>query len=88
VDYHTVRTLVLCGVDSRVFVADCQWERLRENVERFRNLKENLRQYEPNLAELPYVIQLKKRDFATIPPVEYLEYLCTRRKHLEQEWRA
>ena len=41
--YNMTRKLVLRGVDGIVFVADSQWDRLRENVESFRNLEENLR---------------------------------------------
>ena len=43
--YNMTRKLVLRGVDGVVFVADSQWERLKENVESFRNLEENLREY-------------------------------------------
>ena len=78
--YNMTRKLVLRGVDGIVFVADSQWERLRENVESFRNLEENLREYEYNLDEIPYVIQYNKRDLPNIAPVEYLEYLFNRRR--------
>jgi signal recognition particle receptor subunit beta len=77
--YNMTRKLVLRGVDGIVFVADSQWERLRENVESFRNLEENLREYDYNLDEIPYVIQYNKRDLPNIAPVEYLEYLFNRR---------
>jgi len=43
--YNMTRKLVLRGVDGIVFVADSQWDRLRENVESFRNLEENLKEY-------------------------------------------
>ena len=42
--YNMTRKLVLRGADGMVFVADSQWDRLRENVESFRNLEENLRE--------------------------------------------
>ncbi|HLF49991.1 MAG TPA: ADP-ribosylation factor-like protein [Methylomirabilota bacterium] len=77
--YNMTRKLVLRGVDGIVFVADSQWERLRENVESFRNMEENLREYDYNLDEIPYVIQYNKRDLPNIAPVEYLEYLFNRR---------
>src|SRR3981081_1035997 len=35
--YNMTRKLVLRGADGMVFVADSQWDRLRENVESFRN---------------------------------------------------
>src|SRR5216683_2381014 len=62
-----------------VFVADSQWDRLPENVESFRNLEENLKEYGYNLDEIPYVIQYNKRDLPNVAPVEYLEYLLNRR---------
>src|SRR5262245_52508788 len=37
--YNMTRKLVLRGVDGIVFVADSQWDRLRDNVESFRNLE-------------------------------------------------
>ncbi len=79
VHYNMTRRLVLRGVDAVVFVADSQWERLKENVESFRNLEENLRQYQISLDELPYVIQYNKRDLPNVAPVEYLEYTLNRR---------
>ena len=60
--YNMTRKLVLRGADGMVFVADSQWDRLRENVESFRNLEENLREYNTSLDEMPYVIQYNKRD--------------------------
>src|SRR6266498_3628823 len=63
--YNMTRKLVLRGVDGIVFVADSQWE--------------NLREYDYNLDEIPYVIQYNKRDLPNIAPVEYLEYLFNRR---------
>src|SRR2546426_1583824 len=77
--YNMTRKLVLRGVDGVVFVADSQWDRLRENVESFRNLQENLKEYEYNLDELPYVIQYNKRDLPNVAPVEYLDFLLNRR---------
>jgi len=61
-----------------VFVADSQWDRLRENVESFRNLEENLREYKTSLDEMPYVIQYNKRDLSNIAPLEYMEFLLNR----------
>jgi signal recognition particle receptor subunit beta len=79
VHYNMTRRLVLRGVDGIVFVADSQWERMRENVESFRNLEENLKQYDLTLDEMPYVLQYNKRDLPVAAPVEYLEYLMNRR---------
>jgi signal recognition particle receptor subunit beta len=77
--YNMTRKLVLRGVDGIVFVADSQWERLRENVESFRNLEENLAEYGYNLDQIPYVLQYNKRDLPNVAPLEYLEYLLNRR---------
>ncbi|HXJ79164.1 MAG TPA: gliding-motility protein MglA [Candidatus Methylomirabilis sp.] len=77
--YNMTRKLVLRGVDGIVFVADSQWDRLRDNVESFRNLEENLQEYEYNLDETPYVIQYNKRDLDNIAPLQYLEFLLNGR---------
>ena len=77
--YNMTRKLVLRGVDGLIFVADSQWDRLKENVESFRNLEENMREYNYNLDEMPYVIQYNKRDLANIAPIEYMEFMLNRR---------
>src|SRR5262252_3672389 len=77
--YNMTRKLVLRGVDGVVFVADSQWDRLHDNVESFRNLQENLREYNYNLDEMPYVIQYNKRDLANVAPLEYMEFMLNRR---------
>ncbi|MGH7347610.1 MAG: GTP-binding protein, partial [Candidatus Rokuibacteriota bacterium] len=51
VQYNATRRLVLRGADGLVFVADSQFERLRDNVESFRNLEANLHEYESTLDE-------------------------------------
>jgi len=79
VQYNMTRRLVLRGVDGLVFVADSQFERLRENVESLRNLEANLREYEFTLDEIPYVLQYNKRDLPNVAPVEYLDYVLNRR---------
>ena len=79
VHYNMTRRLVLRGVDGVVFVADSQFDRLKDNVESFRNMDENLKEYQTSLDEVPYVIQYNKRDLPNVAPVEYLEYLLNRR---------
>ena len=66
--YNMTRKLVLRGCDG-----------LRENVESFRNMEENLREYSYNIDEIPYVIQYNKRDLANVAPLEYMEFLLNRR---------
>jgi hypothetical protein len=70
---------VLRGADGLVFVADSQFERLRENVESFRNLERNLREYESTLDQIPYVLQYNKRDLPNPAPLSYLEFVLNRR---------
>jgi signal recognition particle receptor subunit beta len=77
--YNMTRKLVLRGADGVVFVADSQWYRLHENVESFRTLEENLREYEYALDDIPYVLQYNKRDVDKIAPLEFLEFLLNRR---------
>ena len=76
--YNMTRKLVLRGVDGVVFVADSQWDRLRDNVESYRNLDENLKEYGLNLATIPLVLQYNKRDLDRIAPVDYMEFLLNR----------
>jgi len=77
--YNATRKLVLRGVDGVVFVADSQWDKMKENVESFHNLDENLAEYDYSLDEIPYVLQYNKRDLPAIAPVEYMEFLLNRR---------
>ncbi|HET6369075.1 MAG TPA: ADP-ribosylation factor-like protein [Pseudomonadales bacterium] len=77
--YNMTRKLVLRGIDGVVFVADSQFERMKENVESFRNLEENLREYSYELDRTPCVIQYNKRDLPNAAPVAYMEYLLNRR---------
>src|SRR6266478_3241263 len=66
--YNMTRKLVLRGCDGLVFVADSQWDRLRENVESLRNLDDNLKEYGLDLATTPHVIQYNKRDLGSVAP--------------------
>jgi len=67
--YNSTRKLVLRGVDGVIFVCDSQWEKMRENLESFRNLMENLAAYGYSLETTPYVVQYNKRDLPKIAPV-------------------
>ena len=79
VQYNATRRLVLRGADGLVFVADSQFERLRENVESLSYLEANLREYESTLDEIPYVLQYNKRDLPNLAPLSYLEFVLNRR---------
>jgi len=84
--YNATRQLVLRSVDGVVFVADSQWEKMKENVESFKNLEDNLAKQNISLDEIPYVIQYNKRDLENIAPVNYLEYVLNNRKKRVQSF--
>jgi signal recognition particle receptor subunit beta len=70
--YDASRKLILKGVDGVVMVADSQEMRQDANIDAIENLKLNLRQNGYELAELPYVLQLNKRDLPSAMPVEQM----------------
>ena len=70
--YDASRKLILKGVDGIVFVADSQEERMDANIESLYNLEENLQTQGYNLMDLPYVLQLNKRDLPGVMPAEEL----------------
>ncbi len=70
--YDASRKLILKGVDGVVFVADSQEERMDANIEALYNLEENLRAQGYDLAKIPYVLQLNKRDLPNTVPLEDL----------------
>jgi len=63
--YDASRKLILKGVDGVVFVADSQEARMDANIESLRNLEKNLKEHGFDLATIPYVLQLNKRDLPT-----------------------
>ena len=71
--FNATRKLVLTGADGVVFVADSQPERLDANLESLENLRDNLREHGRDLAELPFVLQLNKRDLPRALPLAELE---------------
>lgn len=68
--YDASRKLILKGVDGVVFVADSQDERMDANIESLANLEENLEAQGYSLKDLPYVLQLNKRDLPNIIPAQ------------------
>ncbi len=70
--YDASRKLILKGVDGVVFVADSQEERMDANIESLYNLEENLQSQGYDLAQIPYVLQLNKRDLPNVTPIEEL----------------
>lgn len=68
--YDASRKLILKGVDGVVFVADSQEERMDANIESISNLKANLVENGFDLNEIPYILQLNKRDLPNILPAD------------------
>jgi signal recognition particle receptor subunit beta len=71
--YDASRKLILRGVDGVVFVADSQEERLDADLESLSNLEQNLKEHGLDLAKIPYVLQLNKRDLPNATPAEQLQ---------------
>jgi hypothetical protein len=71
--YNASRKLILKGVDGVIMVCDSQRERMDANIESIRNLEQNLRENGYNLIDLPYVLQLNKRDLPNIVSVEEMK---------------
>jgi signal recognition particle receptor subunit beta len=67
--YDASRKLILKGVDGVIFVADSQQERMDANIESIENLQANLRTQGYDLATLPFVLQLNKRDLPNVVSV-------------------
>ncbi len=70
--YNSSRKLILRGVDGVIFVGDSAPNRLRANAESLRNLRENLIEYSLNLDDLPFVIQINKRDLPEALPLDMI----------------
>ncbi len=71
--YNSSRKLILRGVDGIIFVADSAPNRLRANAESLRNLRENLREYNLSLANIPYTLQINKRDLPDALPTAMIK---------------
>jgi signal recognition particle receptor subunit beta len=70
--YNESRKLILRNVDGVVFVADSQERRLDANLESLDDLEENLAAYGVELASLPYILQINKRDLPDALPMDEL----------------
>jgi signal recognition particle receptor subunit beta len=70
--YEASRRLILKGADGVVFVADSRRDRMDANYEAMRDLKENLQIYSLNFRELPYALQLNKRDLEDVAESNFL----------------
>ncbi len=70
--YEASRRLILKGADGVVFVADSRKDRMDANYEAMRDLEENLKLYNLHFNELPYALQLNKRDLDEVHDVPFL----------------
>ncbi len=70
--YAVTRKIVLQGADGVVFVVDSSPDRLRANVESWRQLHEHLRELHMNPATFPIVVQFNKRDLPNALPMPTL----------------
>jgi signal recognition particle receptor subunit beta len=77
--YDASRKLILKGVDGVIFVADSQVERMDANAEAIDNLDANLRTQGYDLMQLPYVLQLNKRDLPNVASVDEMKRLLTKK---------
>jgi signal recognition particle receptor subunit beta len=66
VRYNATRKLVLKGADAVVFVADSQQEMREQNIESFKNMRENLIANNINPDVIPLILQYNKRDLPNI----------------------
>ena len=78
--YDASRKLILKGVDGVIFVADSQYERMDANIESVDNLGINLKSQGYDLMNIPFVIQLNKRDLPNIASVEELKQLLVKKR--------
>ena len=78
--YEASRKLILRGVDGVVFVADSQAERMDANHESLENVQENLKEYGYDFAEMPYVLQLNKRDLPSVMGVDELSQALNKKE--------
>jgi len=77
--YDASRKLILKGVDGVIFVADSQYERMDANLESVENLQINLKSQGYDLNNMPYVLQLNKRDLPNISAVEEMKQLLSKK---------
>ena len=77
--YDASRKLILKGVDGVIFVADSQVERMDANVEAIENLQINLKAQGYDLASIPYILQLNKRDLPNVAPAAEMVQLLRRK---------
>jgi signal recognition particle receptor subunit beta len=83
--YAVTRKIVLQGADGVVFVVDSAPDRLKANVESWRQLHEHLRELRLNPATFPIVVQFNKRDLPDALPLPTLTAALRFNGHPSQE---
>jgi hypothetical protein len=70
--------IMLKGVDGLVFVADSQSRRIKDNIESLSALKSSLNYHRYDLMEMPYALQLNKRDLSDVSTIHQLKshFVC------------
>jgi signal recognition particle receptor subunit beta len=86
--YDASRKLILKGVDGVIFVADSQVERMDANVEAIENLMVNLKSQGYDLLNIPYVLQLNKRDLPNVATVDEMKKALLRKNPGEPVYEA
>lgn len=72
--YQASKRVILKGLDGIVFVADSQLERMDENLESMKNLKDSMENFlQTPLENVPGVMQWNKRDLPNITSIQELE---------------
>lgn len=72
VRYNATRKLVLKGADAIVFVADSQSDMKEQNIESFKNMRDNLIANNINPDEIPLILQYNKRDLPNVLSIDDL----------------
>ena len=67
------RKLALQGADGVVFVADSQWQKIKDNVELMRDMRKNLHEIGYHPQSVPLVLQCNKRDLPNVAPAPLLQ---------------
>jgi len=83
--YLSSRKLVLQGADGVVFVVDSAPDRLAANIEAWRNLQDNLREFGHDPNHFPIVIQYNKRDLPNAMPLDDLRAQLSCNGHTQIE---
>jgi signal recognition particle receptor subunit beta len=81
VQYNRSRQMILQGVDAIVFVADSSRDRAQANVDSLLNMMDNLKSYDLELKNLPWVLQFNKRDLINTLPLEAMQTMLNTNFH-------